>query len=165
MTNQIKKKLTPIEIFEQKQIKKKIPSLKVGDTVRVHVKIKEEDKERVQLFEGVITRYTKGASRTALTIRKISFGVGVERTFPIYSPSIDRIEKIIEGKVRRGRLYYLRKRRGKAAKIEGQWTTENASEEVVETLETVAAGPVLSPNSKEEEKKTAADAVKAAERR
>lgn len=166
MVNPMKKNPTLLETFEQKYTKKKIPSFKVGDTLRVHVKIKEEDKERIQVFEGVVTRYTKGASRTAITVRKISFGVGVERIFPLYSPVVDKIEKIMEGKVRRARLYYLRKRRGKAARIEGQWI-EAGAEEVIETLGTVASGPDISPKAKEneDEKKTSAEAIEAIERK
>ncbi|MBI3019472.1 MAG: 50S ribosomal protein L19 [Deltaproteobacteria bacterium] len=103
-------------------------------------------------YEGVVTRYTKGDVRTAITVRKISFGVGVERVFPLHAPIVEKIEKVSEGKVRRGRLYYLRGRKGKAARIESQWT-----EEAVETLGTVAAGPVISsPTEESPEKKTKA---------
>ncbi|MBI2645832.1 MAG: 50S ribosomal protein L19 [Deltaproteobacteria bacterium] len=140
-----------LEAFEKKNLKNKFPSFKVGDTLRVHTKIKEGDKERIQIYEGVVTRYTKGDIRTAITVRKISFGVGVERVFPLHAPIVDKIEKVSEGKVRRGRLYYLRARRGKAARIESQWT-----EEVVETLGTVATGPVISSTEEGPEKKTSA---------
>lgn len=154
-----KNKLTLIQTFEQKQIAKTFPSLKVGDTVKVHAKIKEGEKERVQVYEGVISRYSKGGNRSAITVRKLSFGVGVERTFPLYSPAVERVEKIMEGKVRRARLYYLRKRRGKAARIEGQWTQETGEE-----LKTVglAAAPVIAKDEGTERKSSAVpDAINA----
>ena len=146
-----------LEAFEKKHLKKNIPSFKVGDTLRVHTKIKEGDKERIQIYEGVVMRYTKGDIRTAITVRKVSFGVGVERVFPLHARIVDKIEKVSEGKVRRGRLYYLRARKGKAARIESQW-----SEEGIETLGTVASGPVISGTEEEPEKKTSA-ALDAAE--
>ncbi|HBQ20461.1 MAG: 50S ribosomal protein L19 [Deltaproteobacteria bacterium GWA2_38_16] len=154
MTEPKTKKQNLLEVFEQKQMRKNMPSLKVGDVVKVYAKIKEGDKERVQVYEGTICRYTKGQSRTSITVRKISFGVGVERVFPIYSPAVEKIERISEGKVRRARLYYLRQRRGKAARIESQWV--ESGEEVVETMGTVATGPVISPQPEGVEKKTAA---------
>lgn len=88
-----------------------------GDTVRVHVKIKEGEKERIQVFEGVVIARKHGGVRETFTVRKISFGIGVERIFPLHSPSIDKIEVVRRGRVRRAKLYYLRKLRGKAARI------------------------------------------------
>jgi len=94
-----------------------IPGFKSGDTVKVYVKIVEGQKERIQVFEGVVIRKKRGNSRAMFTVRKVSYGVGVERTFPLHSPVIDRIEVVTRGRVRRSRLYYLRKLRGKEARI------------------------------------------------
>lgn len=99
------------------QIKKDIPEFRSGCTVRVHVKIKEGDKSRIQVFEGLVISRQGGGISEAFTVRKMSNGVGVERTFPIHSPIIDKIEVIRKGKVRRNRLYYLRGLSGKAARI------------------------------------------------
>jgi large subunit ribosomal protein L19 len=99
------------------QMKKEIPRFKAGDTLRVHVRIREEEKERVQVFEGVcIARHNKGISST-FTVRKVSYGVGVERVFPLHSPRVEKIEVKSRGRVRRAKLYYLRQRTGKAARI------------------------------------------------
>ncbi len=95
-----------------------IPPFRVGDTVKVHVKIREGDKERIQVFEGVVIRHHKGELNATFTVRKISYGVGVERIFPVHSPQIDRVEILRRGRVRRARLYYLRDRVGKAARIQ-----------------------------------------------
>jgi large subunit ribosomal protein L19 len=95
----------------------KIPEFRIGDTIRVHVKVKERNKERIQVFEGVVIRKRgSGASRT-FTVRKESYGVGIERIFPFACPSIEKVEVVKRGKVRRAKLYYLRERKGKAAKI------------------------------------------------
>ncbi len=106
-----------LEKFEKGQERAKYPEFRVGDTVRVHVKILEGEKERVQVFEGVVIRRRAGGARSSFTVRKISYGVGVERIFPTHTPMIDRIELVQQGHVRRARLYYLRKLRGKAARI------------------------------------------------
>ncbi len=92
-------------------------NFRTGDTVRVHVKIKEGDKERVQVFEGVVISLRRGGNRSTFTVRKVSYGVGVERIFPLHSPAIDNVELVTSGKVRRARLYYLRARKGKAARL------------------------------------------------
>jgi large subunit ribosomal protein L19 len=106
-----------IEKFEAKFLKSDLPTFRPGDTIRVHVKIKEGDKERLQAFEGtVIARNNRGLSET-ITVRKISFGHGVERIFPIHAPVIDHIDFVRTGKVRRAKLYYLRQLRGKAARL------------------------------------------------
>jgi large subunit ribosomal protein L19 len=110
---------TALERFEQTQLKKDLPQFRAGDTVRVHVKIKEGDKERIQVFEGIVIRLRRGSSHATFTVRKISFGHGVERIFPLHSPAIDKIEVMRSGQVRRAKLYYLRKLRGKAARIRG----------------------------------------------
>jgi len=106
-----------IERIEQEQLKSDVPDFQAGDTVRVHVKVVEGEKERIQVFEGAVIRRTRGSNRATFTVRKVSYGVGVERTFPIHSPRIDKIEIGSRGKVRRARLYYLRERTGKAARI------------------------------------------------
>ena len=106
-----------IKAFTSEQLKKEVPELKIGDTVRVHNKIKEGTRERIQLFEGtVIARHGGGISET-FTVRRISYGVGVEKTFPIHSPNVEKVETIRHGKVRRAKLYYLRGRVGKASKV------------------------------------------------
>jgi len=109
--------VNPIEMLEKEQIRGDIPDFRAGDTVRVYVRIVEGQKERIQVFEGVVIRKRRGDSRASFTVRKISYGVGVERTFPLHSPVIDRIEVVTRGRVRRSRLYYLRNLRGKKAKI------------------------------------------------
>jgi large subunit ribosomal protein L19 len=96
----------------------KVPAFDPGDTIKVHVRVKEGDKERIQVFQGVVISRRGGGSRSMFTVRKISGGVGVERMFPLYSPTIDRIEVERHGRVRRAKLYYLRELRGKAARIE-----------------------------------------------
>jgi large subunit ribosomal protein L19 len=101
-------------------LRRGIPKFRPGDTVRVFCKIREGDKERIQKFEGVCIRRRRGGINATFTVRKISFGVGVERVFPLHSPLIERIEIASAGKVRRARLYYLRKLSGKAARIEGR---------------------------------------------
>ena len=106
-----------IEMIEKEQMRSDIPGFKAGDTVKVHVRIIEGQKQRIQAFEGVVIRKRRGNSRSNFTVRKVSYGVGVERTFPLHSPIIDRIEVISRGLVRRSRLYYLRNLRGKKARI------------------------------------------------
>ncbi|PYV08133.1 MAG: 50S ribosomal protein L19 [Acidobacteria bacterium] len=106
-----------IEKIEQHQMRKDLPQFRAGDTVRVHVKIKEGDKERIQAFEGTVISLRRAASHSTFTVRKISFGHGVERIFPLHSPVIDKIEMVRPGRVRRAKLYYLRQLKGKAARI------------------------------------------------
>lgn len=106
-----------LEAIDREQMKDDIPEFRPGDTVRVHAKVRERGKERIQVFEGVVIRQKRGAKRSTFTVRKISFGVGVERIYPLHSPNIAKIEVIRYGKVRRAKLYYLRHKRGKAARI------------------------------------------------
>ncbi|MDK2888503.1 LSU ribosomal protein L19P [Desulfofundulus australicus DSM 11792] len=106
-----------IQSLEQEQMKTDIPDFRPGDTVRVHVKVVEGNRERVQVFEGVVIRRRGGGLSETFTVRRVSYGVGVERTFPLHSPRIERIEVVRRGHVRRARLYYLRQLRGKAARI------------------------------------------------
>jgi len=106
-----------IDQIEKEQMKIDLPSFRAGDTVKVHVRIKEAEKERIQVFEGVVIKRRNGGSRASFTVRKISYGVGVERIFPLHSPTVDRVEVLQRGKVRRSRIYYLRALKGKAARI------------------------------------------------
>jgi large subunit ribosomal protein L19 len=106
-----------IDQIEASYLRKDLPPIHIGDTVRVHTKIKEGEKERIQIFEGVVIRWKKGGVRSSITVRKISHGVGVERIFPLHTPTIDKIEVKSHGRVRRARLYYLRDLSGKAARI------------------------------------------------
>ncbi|AGL02144.1 50S ribosomal protein L19 [Desulfoscipio gibsoniae] len=106
-----------IKAIEQDQFKDNIPDFRPGDTVKVHVKVVEGNRERIQVFEGVVIRRRGGGLGETFTVRRVSYGVGVERTFPLHSPRIDKIEVTKRGRVRRARLYYLRKLRGKAARI------------------------------------------------
>jgi len=109
--------MNALEIIEREQLRIALPQFKSGDTVRVHVRIKEGEKERVQVFEGLVIRKRRGGVRASFTVRKVSYGIGVERIFPLHSPSIDKIEVVQQGRVRRARLYYIRERKGKAARI------------------------------------------------
>ncbi len=106
-----------IDTLEKEGMKQNLPELAIGDQVKVFVKVKEGDKERVQCYEGTIIAFKNGGIRETVTVRRVTYGVGVERTFPIHSPKIDRIEVVRHGKVRRAKLYYLRERTGKAAKL------------------------------------------------
>jgi len=105
-----------IDTVEQAQITER-PPMKAGDTVRVHVKVREGDKERIQVFEGIVIGMHRGGTRASFTVRKVSFGQGVERIFPLHSPIIDRIEVVRSARVRRAKLYFLRNLRGKAARM------------------------------------------------
>ena len=106
-----------LKIVEQENLKDDIPQFFVGDTVKVHVRIVEGKRERIQIFEGIVLKRQNGGSRETFTVRKISYGVGVERTFPLNSPRIEKIEVVKSGKVRRAKLNYLRGRVGKAVKV------------------------------------------------
>ncbi|MDJ0666222.1 MAG: 50S ribosomal protein L19 [Desulfobacterales bacterium] len=103
--------------LEREMMRLDLPNFAPGDTVKVHVKIKEGEKERIQAFQGVVISKRKGTTNATFTVRKVSYGVGVERIFPMHSPIIDKIEVISRGRVRRAKIYYLRKLRGKAARI------------------------------------------------
>ena len=142
-----------IKSIEHEQLKNKIPDLKVGDTVRVHQKIKEGNRERIQVFEGIIIKKQNGGVNETFTVRKISYGVGVEKTFLVHSPLVEKVELVRVGKARRAKLYYLRDRIGKAAKtkentgariedkeitIKEELVEETVSEEVKENVETTA---------------------------
>jgi len=109
--------VNPTDIVDQQYLRDDIPNFSPGDTIKVHVKVKEGGRERVQVFQGAVIRRHGAGVRETFTVRKVSFGVGVERTFPVHSPVIDLIEPVTRGDVRRAKLYYLRDRIGKAAKI------------------------------------------------
>jgi len=119
-----------IELVESRNVKaeaiKAVPSFKVGDTVKVHNKISEGDKERIQIFEGVVIRKKAAHTHSTFTVRKVSYGVGVERIFPVYSPRIDKIEIISSTRVKRAKLFYLRDLQGKAARLKS--IDENAAQ-------------------------------------
>ncbi|HXL18203.1 MAG TPA: 50S ribosomal protein L19 [Streptosporangiaceae bacterium] len=108
---------TAIAELEQAQIRSDIPAFRPGDTLRVHVRVTEGNRSRIQVFQGVVIRRQGGGARETFTVRKISYGVGVERTFPLNTPAIETIEVVTRGQVRRAKLYYLRSLRGKAARI------------------------------------------------
>lgn len=106
-----------IKMIEDQQLKSDVPAFNVGDTVQVHYRVVEGTRERVQLFEGTVIKRQGGGARETFTVRRISYGVGVERTFPVHSPRIEKLAVVRRGKVRRARLFYLRDRQGKAAKV------------------------------------------------
>ena len=106
-----------IESIERAQLRDDVPSFNPGDTVKIHYKVVEAGRERTQMFQGVVIKKQNGGIRETFTVRKISFGIGVERTFPIHSPKIAKVEVIMRGKVRRSKLYYLRDKIGKKARI------------------------------------------------
>ena len=153
-----------IKSIEHEQLKNKIPELKVGNTVRVHVRIKEGNKERIQVFEGIIIKVQGGGVNQTFTVRKISYGVGVEKTFLVHSPLVEKVELVRVGKARRARLFYLRDRVGKAAKtkemvgarIENREITikEDLAEEPVEEKTEVVEEPAKETAPVAEETKT-----------
>jgi len=112
-----KKEMNRLDTIENTQLRDNIPAFQAGDNIRVHVRIQEGNKERLQIFEGIVIARKHGGSRETVTVRKVSFGVGVERIFPIHGTVIDHIDVTRRGKVRRAKLYYLRDLRGKAARI------------------------------------------------
>ena len=117
--------LSLVDKITKNQLRNDIPEFKSGDTVKVHVRIKEGNKTRIQIFEGVVVDRSNGGIGATFTVRKISSGVGVQRTFPVHSPILEKIEVVRYGKVRRAKLYYLRDRVGKAAKVKEKIVTSN----------------------------------------
>ena len=120
-----------LKSIEHEQLKNKIPELKIGDTVRVHVRIKEGNKERIQVFEGIIIKKQGGGVNATFTVRRISYGVGVEKTFLVHSPMVEKVEVVRVGKARRAKLYYLRDRVGKAAKTKEKIGARIETKEIV----------------------------------
>jgi large subunit ribosomal protein L19 len=114
--------MNPTDLIDRESLRDDIPDFRPGDTLKVHVRVVEGNRERVQVFQGAAIRRQGSGIRETFTVRKVSFGVGVERTFPVHSPIIAKIERITEGDVRRAKLYYLRDRAGKAAKIKEKRT-------------------------------------------
>src|ERR687888_2453076 len=109
--------MNKVDLVEKPRLREDLPDFRPGDTLRVHVRVAEAGRERIQVFQGVVMRRQGGGLRETFTVRKVSFGVGVERTFPVHSPTIARIEVVARGRVRRAKLYFLRERRGKRARI------------------------------------------------
>ena len=135
-----------IKSIEHEQLKAKIPDLKVGNTVRVHVRIKEGNKERIQVFEGIIIKVQGAGVNKTFTVRKISYGVGVEKTFLIHSPLVEKVELVRVGKARRARLFYLRDRVGKAAKTKEIAGARIENKEIIIKGEEVKAEVVETEN-------------------
>ena len=109
--------MNTLDLFNQKNMKAEVPTAQIGDTVRVHIKVKEGSRERIQVFEGTVIAKKHGGIEESFTVRRISYGVGVEKVFPLHSPAVEKVEVVRKGKVRRAKLYYLRDRVGKAAKV------------------------------------------------
>ncbi|HBQ64084.1 MAG TPA: 50S ribosomal protein L19 [Clostridiales bacterium] len=133
-----------IRVIEQEQMKKNLQDFQIGDFIRVHVKVKEGSRERIQVFEGTVIARRGGGIRETFTVRRISYGVGVERVFPLHSPRIDHVELVRKGRVRRAKLYYLRDRVGKAARIREKFVSRDASRGkiLVEEAENPSETPV-----------------------
>ncbi|MFN3201883.1 MAG: 50S ribosomal protein L19 [Bradymonadia bacterium] len=112
--------MNALKLVEDRQIRTDLPQFRPGDTLKVHVRIKEGAKTRIQIFEGVCIRRKRAGNRTTFTVRKVSYGIGVERIFPLHGPNVTKIEVVTRGRVRRSRLYYLRSRFGKAARIKAR---------------------------------------------
>ena len=140
-----------IKSIEHEQLKNKIPDLRVGNTVKVHVRIKEGNKERIQVFEGIIIKKQGGGLNETFTVRKTSYGVGVEKTFLVHSPLVEKVELVRVGKARRAKLYYLRDRVGKAAKTKEKIGARIENKEIIVKEEIVEA-PVAETPAVEEAK-------------
>jgi large subunit ribosomal protein L19 len=140
--------MNPVDVIERETRRRDLPPFRSGDTVRVHVRIREGDKQRTQVFEGVVIRRRKGGSSASFTVRKVSYGVGVERVFPVESPVVEKVEIKSRGHVRRSRLYYLRDLRGKKARLRskvrdlsGLISEEEAEAQAGTAAEALAADP------------------------
>jgi large subunit ribosomal protein L19 len=142
-----------MDLVEQGLLRRDLPPFRSGDTVRVHVKVKEGDKERIQVFEGVVIRRRRGGASATFTVRKISYGVGVERIFPVESPTVEKVEIKSRGHVRRARLYYLRDLKGKAARLRSKLRDLSglvAPDEAAGTAAAAAAGEAAAPEAPSE---------------
>ena len=134
-----------IKSIEHEQLKNKIPELKVGDTVKVHQRIKEGNRERIQVFEGIIIKKQGGGVNATFTVRRVAYGVGVEKTFLVHSPMVEKVELVRVGKARRAKLYYLRDRVGKAAKTKEDVTARIENREITVKEELVEEAPEEAP--------------------
>ena len=152
-----------LKSIEHEQLKNKIPELRVGNTVRVHVRIKEGNKERIQVFEGIIIKKQGGGVNATFTVRRISYGVGVEKTFLVHSPMIEKVELVRVGKSRRAKLYYLRDRVGKAAKTKEKVGARIENREIVVKEEIVPGEAVVAEVATEESVAEAVEAAKVEE--
>ena len=148
--------MNKVDVVEKSQLRDDIPEFRPGDTVKVHVRVVEGTRERIQVFQGVVIRRQNGGLRETFTVRKISFGVGVERTFPVHSPSIAKLEVVTRGKVRRAKLYYLRELKGKKARIKERREAyaelippEGAEIESDEPLEAEAEDEAVEPETQD----------------
>ena len=146
--------MNQLERIQRSLVKKTVPTFEIGDTVRVHVKVVEGDKERIQVFEGIVIARKGGQNSETFTVRKISYGVGVERIFPVHSPIVTRVDVVRQGKVRRAKLYYLRAKKGRTAKLEDR-------EFVHADMAPVAAARPAATETPAAEKKAEPAAVKA----
>ena len=153
-----------MDVVEQGTLRRDLPPFRSGDTVRVHVKVKEGEKERIQMFEGVVIRRRRGGASATFTVRKISYGVGVERIFPIESPTVEKVEIKSRGHVRRSRLYYLRDLRGKKARLRsklrdlsGLISEEQAEAQQAGSMAEAAEAPPAEPEAPEGEPATASE--------
>ncbi len=152
-----------LKSIEHEQLKNKIPELRVGNTVRVHVRIKEGNKERIQVFEGIIIKKQGGGVNATFTVRRISYGVGVEKTFLVHSPMIEKVELVRVGKARRAKLYYLRDRVGKAAKTKEKVGARIEDREIIVKEEVVPGEAVVAEVATEESVAEAVEAAKVEE--
>ena len=152
-----------LKSIEHEQLKNKIPELRVGNTVRVHVRIKEGNKERIQVFEGIIIKKQGGGVNATFTVRRISYGVGVEKTFLVHSPMIEKVELVRVGKARRAKLYYLRDRVGKAAKTKEKVGARIENREIIVKEEVVPGEAVVAEVATEESVAEAVEAAKVEE--
>jgi large subunit ribosomal protein L19 len=172
--------MNKVDLIERTRVRKDIPPFRPGDQVKVHVKVREGGRERLQVFEGVVIARRGGGLRESFTVRKVSFGVGVERTFPIHAPAVAKLEVVRHGKVRRAKLYYLRELSGRRAKIEErrsriqEWVPEadvpeeaaveqpaadSVAPETTEAVETEAAPEPTEPQAAEPEAEASAEAA------
>ena len=156
-------KMDILKSIEHEQLKNKIPELRIGNTVRVHVRIKEGNKERIQVFEGIIIKKQGGGVNATFTVRRISYGVGVEKTFLVHSPMIEKVEVVRVGKARRAKLYYLRDRVGKAAKTKEKVGARIEDREIVVKEEIVPGESVAEEVVTEESVAEAVEANKVVE--
>ena len=153
-----------IKSIEHEQLKSKIPDIKIGDTVRVHQRVKEGNRERIQVFEGIVIKKQNGGLNETFTVRRISYGVGVEKTFLIHSPLVEKVELVRVGKVRRAKLYYLRDRIGKAAKTKENVGANLKREQIIVKEEAEKAREIEEEKKAEKAAEAKAEEAKTAEK-